>query len=250
MLMPVTDFKALLAELVLHWFGTNDNLFPPSFFPGNPITLLVLNSILSSFHSPLHKTMADVLTRLDISTLVALFLQSTLYGIYIVTCGNCAVVLTRVNGRWKRRHEIHWIFLIAGTILLANTTCYVFFQLYRCFQLFVLRRGPEGSAVNNDPLTWLNISKVRCNGRCFRDKVELKFTTTLISPYNFSVNRPRQTSLSSTEPLSSIGGSGRSLHYVSSCGLPTPSVSLEVFFFKPVVQSPFYSTSGTTRSGQ
>jgi len=194
--------------------------------------------------------MVDVLTGLDISTLVTLFIQSTLYGIYIVTCGNCAVVLTRVDGRWKGRHEIHWVFLIAGTILLANTTCYVAFQLHRCFQLFVFGRGPDGSAVNNDPLTWLNIAKVRCNDRCYRDKVELKFITALISPYNFSVNRPRQTSLSSTESSSSIGRSGRSLHHLSSCGLPTPSVDLEVWFLKLVVQILAYTTGGTLRFGR
>jgi len=101
----------------------------------------------------------DVLTGFEVPTLVAVFLQSILYGIYLVTCGNCASALTRVNGRWRNRREIQWPFLLAGTFLLINSTVIVCIGFYRCLELLAF--NPEGLADRAQSTYWLNIFKVR-----------------------------------------------------------------------------------------
>jgi len=96
-------------------------------------------------HLSLRAAMVDVFTRLSTSNFVALFLECILYGIYIVTCWTCAVALTRVNGRWKSIREMQWPFLLAGILLLLNTTSNLCLQFYRCLELLVYR-GPVYSA--------------------------------------------------------------------------------------------------------
>lgn len=104
--------------------------------------------------------MVDTLTSFRLINLVTLFLQSVLYGIYIVTCGNCAVAVTRVNGRWRRRREMQWPFLLAGTFLLINATCNLCFQFYRCLEL-LWYTGPSRPGITTSFSRWINVAKVR-----------------------------------------------------------------------------------------
>jgi len=103
-------------------------------------------------HLSLYAAMVDAFTRLSTSNFVALFLESILYGIYIITCWTCAVALTRVNGRWKTMREIQWPFLLTGILLLLNTTSNLCLQFYRCLELLVYR-GPVYSG-------WMTTVKV------------------------------------------------------------------------------------------
>jgi len=146
---------------------------------------------------------------IDISNLVALFLQSILYGIYIVTCWNCAGALTRTNGGWRSRKEIHWLFVVAGTFLLINTTCNVCLQFYKCLQLLVYR----APAATN----WIIVVKV-----CHDVQWSQKHVLIIISLFNSFSNRLWETSFLSTESLLCIRGTGRLLYHLLSCGLSTP----------------------------
>ena len=102
-----------------------------------------------------YTAMVDTLDGLSAYNLVALLLQSTLYGVYIFTCGTCAGALTRTNGRWRSRKEIQWPLLLAGAFLLMNTSCNVCVQLYRCIELLVMKEHTE-------PHTgWTSVIKVR-----------------------------------------------------------------------------------------
>jgi len=99
--------------------------------------------------------MVDILTDFPIFSLVSLFLQSILYGIYLITCGSCAAALTRVNGRWRSRRELQWPFLLSGFFLFLNTTCFLCLHLYACLEPFV----HKDSAGLGDPSTF-TVSRV------------------------------------------------------------------------------------------
>jgi len=99
-----------------------------------------------------------------ICNLIALFLQPMLYGIYIVTCGNCATALTRVNGRWRSREEIQWPFLLAGAFLLINTTCSICIQLLNCIEVFV-NGVQDATNIPGNLSRWINVMKVRYAAR-------------------------------------------------------------------------------------
>ena len=90
--------------------------------------------------------MVNGFTDLYIFYLLSLFLQSILYGVYLITCGSCAAALTRVNGRWRSRKELQWPFLLAGAFLLLNTTCYLCIQFHNCLEPFVYT-GSDGPSV-------------------------------------------------------------------------------------------------------
>jgi len=87
-------------------------------------------------------------TDFRICSLLALSLQSMLYGIYLITSGSCAVALTRVNGRWRSRREMQLPFLFAGLFLFLNMTCGLCIQFYSCLALFV-HGGSDGSGFPN-----------------------------------------------------------------------------------------------------
>jgi len=145
-----------------------------------------------------YAAMADYLTNLTIANLTALFLQSILYGIYITTCGDCARALTRVNGRWKSRQEMQWPFLLAGGLLLINTTCSLSIELQRCIDLLVYK-GPIQSV-------WIIVVKVRYAIQCYQTHILIILL--IISPLS-SFSKPLwETSFSSTEFSWCTGGIG------------------------------------------
>jgi len=113
-------------------------------------TILALFFRLPSVYA----AMVDTLTGLTTYNLVALLLQSTLYGVYIFTCGTCAGALTRTNGRWRSRKEMQWPLLLAGCFLLMNTSCNVCVQLYRCIELLAMSEPTESHS------GWTSIIKV------------------------------------------------------------------------------------------
>jgi len=126
------------------------------YYPRDPHVVRANTTLTLPLHSlSLYAAMVDVLTSWKISSFVALFLQSILYGIYIITCGNCAVALTTVNGRWKSVRETQWPLLLAGAFLLLNATCSVCIQFYRCLVLLVFR-GPF------QPINWMTTVEVCC----------------------------------------------------------------------------------------
>jgi len=156
--------------------------------------------------------MVDLLTDLRIFSLVSLFLQSVLYGIYIITSGSCARALTRVNGRWRSKRELQWPFLLAGLFLFVNTTCSLFIQLYKCLELLVHGGFGESGASYHS-----SIIAVRYIPRWYYEFILRKPP---ISLPKFSASRLWETSYSSTEPSLSIGGTGRLLRHPSSYGSP------------------------------
>jgi len=97
--------------------------------------------------------MVNFLTDFRVSSLVSLFLQSILYGIYLITSGSCAAALTRVNGRWRSRRELQWPFLLAGFFLLLNTTCGLCIQFYNCLDP-VLHGGSGGPSTPSTFSHW------------------------------------------------------------------------------------------------
>ena len=159
--------------------------------------------------------MVNFLTSFRVCSLVSLFLQSILYGIYLITSGSCAAALTRVNGRWRSRRELQWPFLLAGFFLLLNTTCGLCIQFYNCLDPIV-RRGSGGSSIPSI-FSHSTVIMVRYTPR-FYYKSTLR--DSLISPHNFSASRLWETSFSSTELSSYIGGTGVSLRHLSFYGLP------------------------------
>jgi len=159
--------------------------------------------------------MGDVLTDLPIFNLVSLFLQSILYGIYLITCGGCAAALSRVNGRWRSRKELQWPFLLAGLFLLLNMTRYLCIQFYSCLEPLI-HRGSDGPSTPG-AFSSSNIIKVRYISQW---QYQLTLRKCLISLPKFSANRLWGTSFSFTGLSSCIGGIGRLLHHLSSYGLP------------------------------
>jgi len=96
------------------------------------------------------------------SHIAALFLQSVFYGIYIVTCGFLAAVLTRTStsghactARWRTSAEINWILLIASVFLLLNTTLNIILGVYRLVMLLAYQVSAQDGS-----LSWVYTAKV------------------------------------------------------------------------------------------
>ncbi|TFK32661.1 hypothetical protein BDQ12DRAFT_638462 [Crucibulum laeve] len=92
--------------------------------------------------------------------LCALFTESIVYGIYLVTCGYCAQQLFMVNGRCKRLGEYHWPMVIVAILLLIFSTLDVAMGFYHNLWAFVLYTGTGGAleAFHNISF-WVNVIK-------------------------------------------------------------------------------------------
>ncbi|TFK33591.1 hypothetical protein BDQ12DRAFT_670121 [Crucibulum laeve] len=66
-----------------------------------------------------------------------LFMESVLYGMYLVTCGYCAQYLFLIDGRWKRLREYNWAMVIVAILLLILATLDVTMGFYYNMWAFV-----------------------------------------------------------------------------------------------------------------
>lgn len=104
----------------------------------------------------------DIFRKFKTVLLLALFLQSILYGVYLYTCFHAASSIFLVydrssHSRWRSPREISWTFLVAGTLLFLNTSACVAMQLYGCMAVFVYKEDLTTLAHHNH---WIIMLKV------------------------------------------------------------------------------------------
>ncbi|KAJ6530061.1 hypothetical protein DFH09DRAFT_934410, partial [Mycena vulgaris] len=104
---------------------------------------------------------------LPAAELIANFLSSVLYGIYLVTLGITGRVLltTADSGRWKHRSEMNWIPICVCTILFVNVTVDLSLAMVLNVQAFVAYTGPGGpNRVFTHASGWQTFTKTFCVG--------------------------------------------------------------------------------------
>ncbi|KAH7889178.1 hypothetical protein F5I97DRAFT_1934143 [Phlebopus sp. FC_14] len=93
--------------------------------------------------------------------IVALFSESVLYGVYLVTLFHClrALLWSESDGRFKS--QINWSMLIPALLLCLFATLDVAFGLRHLLDAFVYYQGPGGPAEElSDISYWVNVMKI------------------------------------------------------------------------------------------
>ena len=102
----------------------------------------------------------------DEAQLVALFMESVTYGIYLVTLGICAHVLF-----WDRqglRQRINWSMVTVVTLMAVFSTLDVALGLRHNLDAFIFYTGPGGPDGEFDNISnWVNVMKVRYHTPCY-----------------------------------------------------------------------------------
>ncbi|KAF7358615.1 Carboxylic ester hydrolase [Mycena sanguinolenta] len=103
---------------------------------------------------------------LPTAELVAIFIGSVLYGIYLVTLGiTTRVLLTKETGHWRTRSEVNWIAVSFCGMLFVNSTLDLSLGMYQIVDAFVLYTGPGGPLdVFMHGSSWQTVIKTSCVG--------------------------------------------------------------------------------------
>jgi hypothetical protein len=90
-----------------------------------------------------------------------LFLESVLYGIYLVTCGFCLQKLLTSQHGLKQLRELNWPMLVVVFLLFGIATVDAVLQFYRNLHTFQIANGPGDATEDftniSDPI---NVVKV------------------------------------------------------------------------------------------
>ncbi|TFK33573.1 hypothetical protein BDQ12DRAFT_614931 [Crucibulum laeve] len=90
-----------------------------------------------------------------------LFMESVLYGMYLVTCGYCAQYLFLIDGRWKRLREYNWAMVIVAILLLILATLDVTMGFYYNMWAFVSYTSAGGAMEAFSDLSfWVPVVKM------------------------------------------------------------------------------------------
>ncbi|PSR70619.1 hypothetical protein PHLCEN_2v13507 [Hermanssonia centrifuga] len=94
--------------------------------------------------------------------IVALFMESIFFGIYLVTLGYClrALLCKKDKLVFKSRREIKWVMLVMALLMAIFATLDVAFGLRHNLDAFVYYQGPGAAAQEfNDITYWVNVMK-------------------------------------------------------------------------------------------
>ncbi|KAF8999416.1 hypothetical protein BDQ17DRAFT_1246613 [Cyathus striatus] len=92
--------------------------------------------------------------------IVGFFVQSILFGVFMVTVGFTGKALLLREGKLRKMHQINWILVGGEVTLCALSTLDIALALYHAILAFVLYKGPGGAAnIYNDISSWINILK-------------------------------------------------------------------------------------------
>jgi hypothetical protein len=97
----------------------------------------------------------------DEAELAGNFVESVLWGMYLITCVSAARILFRTGTRWKRLDELNWIMVIAGTLLLIIATLDVILGFYHNIKAFIVMKGGDAAIEEfSDISQWINVMRV------------------------------------------------------------------------------------------
>lgn len=102
------------------------------------------------------------------AVIIQLAMEAVFYGIYLVSCGFCAVSLFRYHDERKRFRDVNWIMVVVGLLLFSIASLDLSVDILIKVKAFVFSSGPGGpAAVFGDISSWENIVKVRSSLYCF-----------------------------------------------------------------------------------
>lgn len=90
--------------------------------------------------------------------IVSLFIQSFLYGLYLISCYFCASALLIIGSppRWRRTSEIRWVICLAALFLVANSTLNLALTLLRALDIFGDSPSPVSPQVGSNGVKSMN----------------------------------------------------------------------------------------------
>ncbi|THG98149.1 hypothetical protein EW026_g4000 [Hermanssonia centrifuga] len=106
--------------------------------------------------------MSDAAFPITVAQIVALFMESIFYGIYLVTLGHClkALLCKKDKFIFKSRREIKWIMVIVAFLMATFATLDVAFGLRHNLDAFIYYTGPGGATAEFGNITyWVNVMK-------------------------------------------------------------------------------------------
>lgn len=97
----------------------------------------------------------------DEAQTVALFMESVVYGIYLVTLGICVRVLFWGRAGVHTRHTINWPMVVVVALMAVFATLDVALGLRHILEAFIFYSGPGGPDAEFDDISnWVNVMKV------------------------------------------------------------------------------------------
>jgi hypothetical protein len=100
---------------------------------------------------------------IDSAQIVGLFMETLLYGVYLVTLGQClhALLWSPAEHRFRAKNKIHWPMLVAAILMFTFATLDVAFGLRHNLDAFVYYTGPGGAKEELENISyWVNVMKV------------------------------------------------------------------------------------------
>ena len=96
----------------------------------------------------------------DEAQIVALFMESVAYGIYLVTLGMCVQVL--FWGRSEEKKRLNWPLITVTALMFIFATFDVAFGLRHNLDAFIFYKGAGGADAEFEDISyWVNVMKVR-----------------------------------------------------------------------------------------
>ncbi|KAJ7931732.1 hypothetical protein B0H13DRAFT_2524736 [Mycena leptocephala] len=99
---------------------------------------------------------------IDSAQIVGLFMETLLYGVYLVTLGQClhALLWSPAEHRFRAKNKIHWPMLVAAILMFTFATLDVAFGLRHNLDAFVYYTGPGGAKEELENISyWVNVMK-------------------------------------------------------------------------------------------
>jgi uncharacterized membrane protein len=101
--------------------------------------------------------------RVTAAELIALFLQSLLYSLFVITFGFCmrALLLSPTTQQLKSKNAINWMMLSIALILAFFATFNIALEFQHCLDAFVYYEGSASDGVQFGSPHWLSVMQVR-----------------------------------------------------------------------------------------
>ena len=104
--------------------------------------------------------MSDEKFPVDEAQIIALFMESVVYGIYLVTLAACVRALFWDTQGFKR--NINWAMVVVTGTMAIFATLDLALGLRHNLDAFVFYKGPGGPSAEFDDISyWVNVMKVR-----------------------------------------------------------------------------------------
>lgn len=102
--------------------------------------------------------------RVDLAEIIAFFLQTFLFGVYIITLGHCFIRLLydRYAQQFKSANQINWPMLVTAIVIGCFAVFNEAIHFRHMLDAFLYYDGTTGMGVIYGSARWISVLQVRC----------------------------------------------------------------------------------------